>query len=289
MKDIQDKIRETVLPTEEELKEFGLTLRNGVELQLGKQDPLICIAERIAQRYPHHLVLIQSGGFLHAYNKSAYFLHKLKNYQLRLVGTDTHPAIRCGLPVSGHKRRLWRVCHEFGVPYLVALGTKGDYRLHINNESVKSSLMDEIPQDIVTKLIDDLSQTDRLRTARAVQILLKPEQVNFRLKQVGNELYQSLHRDLERFPTNHRYFVGRDAADCLSRLMRGIYSYAVSDNRAAILRQLSADVDLLKTIIQVIHQKQLIDAKKFGMRMAVVIEMGNLVGGLMSKLSKQSN
>lgn len=275
--------RETILPTEDELKEYGLTLRNGVELQLGKQDPLIKTAIVIAEKYPHHLILIQSGNFLHAYNKSAYFLHKLKNYILKVVGTEVQPAIRCGLPVSGHQRRLWKVCHDFGVPYLVALGTKGNHQLHISNETVTTSLMDDIPDDIVTKLIEDLSQTDRLRTTRAVQLLLKPEQVTFRLKQVGNDLYQYLHKDLERFPSNHRYFIGRDIADCLSRIVQGIYAYALSENRLQILRQLSAESDLMKMLIQSIFQIKLIDAKKFSMRSAIVIELGSIVGGLLAK------
>lgn len=280
-------LRETIFPTEDELKEYGLTMRNGVELQLGKQDPLIKIAMRISEQYPHHLVLIQSGNFLHAYNKSAYFLHKLKNYILKVVGTNVEPAIRCGLPVSGHQRRLWKVCHDFGVPYLVAVGSKGNHQLHISNETIETSLMDDIPDDIVTKLIEDLSQTDRLRTTSAVQLLLKPEQVTFRLKLVGNDLYQKLHKDLERFPTNHRYFIGRDIADCLGRIVRGIYSYAVSENRVLILRQLSTEADLMKMFIQAVFQSQLIDAKKFSMRSAILIELGSLVGGLLAKNKHQ--
>ena len=276
-------LRETILPTETELKEYGLTLRNGVELQLGKQDPLIKTAHQIAEKYPHHLILIQSGNFLHAYDKSAYFLHKLKNYILKVVGTDVHPSIRCGLPVAGHHRRLWKVCHDFGVPYLVALGTKGNHQLHISNENVTASLLDDIPNDIVAKLIDDLSQTDRLRTTRAVQLLLKPEQVTFRLKQVGNELYQKLHKDLASFPRNHRYFIGRDIADCLTRILQNIYSYALTDQRNQLLRQLSADTDLMKMLIQTLFQKKIINAEKFNIKSALAIELGNLIGGLLTK------
>lgn len=278
----------SISPTDEECSEYGLTLRNGVELQLGRQDPLIKIALRIAQQYPHHLVLIQAGNFLHAYNKSAYFLHKLKNYQLKVVGTETYPDIRCGLPIVGHKRRLWKVCHDFGVPYLIALGTKGNHALHINNESVTKSLLDDIPDQIVSNLIDDLSQTDRLRTTRAVQMLLKPEQITFRLKQVGNEIYRDLHRDLERFPTNHRYFIGRDIADCLGRIIQSVYAYASIEDRAKLLRGLSADIDLMKMLLQTIHQIKLIDMRKFSLRSASIIELGNIVGGLIGKIANKS-
>lgn len=286
--DARPQTLDNVCPTKEEQEEHGLVLRNGVDLQLGRQDPLIRIAERVAQKYPHHLALIQSGNFLHAYNKSAYFLHKLKNYQLRVVGTEAHPAIRCGLPVSGHKRRLWKVCQDFGVPYLVALGTKGNYQLHINNETIETSLIDEIPDNIVIKLIEDLSQTDRLHTAKAVQMLLKPEQITFRLKRVGNDLYQTLHRDLERFPTSHRHFIGRDIADCLGRIIRGIYAYSMTDQRHTILRHLSADIDMLKMLLQTIHQIHLIDMQKYSLRAALLIESGNLVGGLLAKITKAS-
>lgn len=272
-----------IRPTDEELKEHGLTLRNGIELQLGKQDPLIKSATLISKKYPHHLILIQSGGFLHAYDKSAYFLHKLKNYKLAVVGTETQPSIRCGLPLSGHKRRLWQVCRDFNVPYLVALGSKGNHELHINNETVASSLMDDIPADIVETLINDLSQTDRLRTTRAVQMLLKPEQITFRLKKVGTDLYQDLHKDLARLPKNHRYFIGRDIADCLGRILRSIYAYAISEKRLQILQQLSSDTDLIKMYIQAIYQAQHIDAPKFSQRSAVAIELGSIVGGLLTK------
>jgi hypothetical protein len=56
----EDKIRQAVIPTEDELKEFGLTVRNGVELQLGKQDPLIRIADRIGLIWLY-FVTIQTG------------------------------------------------------------------------------------------------------------------------------------------------------------------------------------------------------------------------------------
>ena len=139
--------------------------------------------------------------FLHAFNKSAYFLHKLKNYKLKMVGTVANPGIRCGLPVSGHKRRLWQVCHDFGAPYLVALGVKGAYVIHVSNESVTNSLIDDIPGDIVGQLIDDLSQTDKLRVAKSVQLLLKPEQVTFRLKQSS----VSFNRRGDNYIDNFRY------------------------------------------------------------------------------------
>ena len=49
-----------VLPSEQEREEYGLTLKNGVELQLGRQDPLLITAKRVAEKYPHHLCLAKA-------------------------------------------------------------------------------------------------------------------------------------------------------------------------------------------------------------------------------------
>ena len=271
-------------------------MRNGVELGLGRDDPLIRAAARIAEKYPHHLVLLQAGGFLHAYGRSAYFLHKLRGYKLRIVGAETSPDIRCGLPVRGHRKSLWYVCADYRVPFVVALGTRGAYQLHVSQEDVSRSLMDDIPEGMAQKLIEELCQTDRLRTARAAQILLKPSQVTFRLKQVTQEMYEKLHATIHRFPMDHRYFRGKDAADCMYRIMRLVHEYAASDQKSIILRRLSGEADLLKALFVSLHSKdrhgkqslQLIDGSKFGEWSALAIEMGDLIGGLIRKQFKPS-
>ena len=70
----------------------------------------------------------------------AYFLHALKKCKLTVVGPESAPSIRCGLPVAAHKRRLWHVVEEYKVPYVVALGTRATYVMHISKEDVQSSL-----------------------------------------------------------------------------------------------------------------------------------------------------
>jgi hypothetical protein len=44
-----------VLPSEQERDEFGLTLKNGVELQLGRQDPLLITANPLINEYQNSI------------------------------------------------------------------------------------------------------------------------------------------------------------------------------------------------------------------------------------------
>ena len=71
----------TPAPSALEIEAYALTLKNGIELGLGKQDPGIAIAAKLQAQYPHHLVLLQDGAFLHAYGKSAYFFARTQEVQ----------------------------------------------------------------------------------------------------------------------------------------------------------------------------------------------------------------
>ena len=274
-------------PTPEEIIRHQLTMHSGVNLGLGRQDPLLHTASELMKKFPHHLVFVQSGEFLEAFNKSAYFLHKLKNYKLTIVGTGAKVGIRSGMPVNSWKRRLWMICQEFKVPYAIAIGTKGSYEVLVSQEGVAHSLIDDVPDDIVEKLISDLSQTNQLRITKAMYSLLKPDQVTFRLKQVGNELYEKCHIDIEKLPTQHRFFLGKDFAERLMRIVEHIYGYASSPNRPELLRRLSIDTDLLKMLLQVMYKKNLYTSDKYNLRMAHIIELGNIIGGLQAKLARE--
>ena len=279
---------EQIQPTDQERKDYALTLRNSVELGLGREDPLIKTSAMVFKKYPHHLVLIQAGGFLHAYGKSAYFLHKLKGYRLRVVGPEAAPSIRCGLPVSRHRRSLWHVFADYKVPYVVALGSRGNYQIHVSREETNSSLIDEIPDTIVEQLVAELSQTDRLRTARAAQILLRPEQSTFRLKQAVDQLYEETHKDLKRMPRDLRVFVGQDLADCLGRIIRLVYGFSSSDDRIDLLKRLSGDIDLYRYFLDHWRKVGKLNNDKFNLRAALIIEMGSLVGGLINKYRRSA-
>lgn len=279
----------TPAPSALEIEAYALTLKNGIELGLGKQDPGIAIAAKLQAQYPHHLVLLQDGAFLHAYGKSAYFLHALKKYKLTVVGPESAPNIRCGLPVAAHKRRLWHVVEEYKVPYVVALGTRATYVMHISKEDVQSSLMDDIPPDIVRSIIEGLSQTDKLRVAKAVQMLLNPAQRTFRLKEVTLSLYKAVMQRIATLPNNHRYFLGKDVSECMARIMRAVYVYPRSTDRSKTLNFLSGEIDLLKDLFVAMHQMgkpTLLQSTVFSVWSAMAIEMGDLVAGLLYKNEK---
>lgn len=283
-KDAQD-----LTPSESEISDYVLTLKNGVELGLGKQDPGIRLAAKIEERYPHHLILLQDGFFLHAYGRSAYFLYKLKKYKLRVVGPENAPSIRCGMPVSAYKKRLWHVIADYKVPYVVALGNRADYHLHISREDVQQSLMDDIPENIVHSVIEGLTQTDRLRVSRAVQVLLNPAQRSFRLKAVALTLYKEVIQKISTLPMNHRYFIGKDISECVSRVLRLVYGYALTKEKVRLLSSLSAEIDLLREFITVMHsigKPSLLNGTLFSTWSAMTIELGDLTGGLLQKASK---
>lgn len=110
-------------PTSEELEQFSLRAFNGIEAGLGQADPVASVSSKLEQKYPGHLILVQAGKFLHGYDTSAYALSVLKKYKLKLVGTAEQPHLRVGFPAGNFQRRLWPMVNEFGIPYVVALGT----------------------------------------------------------------------------------------------------------------------------------------------------------------------
>jgi hypothetical protein len=101
-------------PTDDEMREHVI-VRNGIELSLSpdSQDPNVVLAKELHQKYPGHLVLIQAGDFLHAYNKCAHFLHRLKGYKMKLMGSGSGAYLRVGFPLSNSKRRIWKIMSEF--------------------------------------------------------------------------------------------------------------------------------------------------------------------------------
>lgn len=111
-------------------------------------DPHVGIAARLQAEYPHHLILVQAGNFLHAFNKSAYALHTLKQYKLRLAGPAKSPHLLVGFPVANYKQRLWPLVDEHNIPYVVT--TKDGITLC--DASVPSITLDVISDDIVQQV-----------------------------------------------------------------------------------------------------------------------------------------
>lgn len=275
-------------PTEEEVQEHAI-IRNGIELCLSSdsQDPNVVLAKDLHQKYPGHLVLIQAGDFLHAYNKCAHFLHRLKGYKMKLMGSGSGAYLRVGFPLSNSKRRIWKIMSEFKVPYLLVLGSRSaGYKTYMSDRDFDmKSLLLEITDDIVLHSIEELRQTDRLNHAATTKLLLNKE-VTFRLKAVAQELYGHLIRDVASYPRNHRHGLGRDMHDGASELLRLVFDYAPSLNRETILRRLSSVVDRVKFLISQAFELKLLSHDKINYRVALAVELGNLTGGLLGRLTK---
>jgi hypothetical protein len=275
-------------PTEDEVREHVI-VRNGIELCLSpdSQDPNVVLAKDLHQKYPGHLVLIQAGDFLHAYNKCAYFLHRLKGYKMKLMGSGSGVYLRVGFPLSNSKRRIWKIMSDFKVPYLLVLGNRSaGYKPYMSDIhfDMKSMLL-EITDDIVNSSIEELRQTDRLNHAATTKLLLNKE-VTFRLKAVAEELYGNLIRDVADYPRNHRHGLGRDMHEGASELLRLVFDYAPSLQREMILRRLSGAVDRVKFLIAQAFELKLLNNDKINHRVALAVELGNLTGGLLGKLMK---
>ena len=269
-------------PTDDDRQTFALRTVHGVELGLGAADPGAVTAARMAEAYPTHLVMIQAGKFLHAYDRSAYALHVLKQYRLKLVGSTTDPHIRAGMPAGNFKRRLWSMVAEFGIPYVVALGTQATgHTLYVSDQpSGNAAVLDAVSPEVVQQVIADLRQRQALNTAAARELLTQPENAGFRLKAHAQELDAALLQDIAKLPRDLRSTYGENLRDVMGRIMQAVFAFGLADNKPQVLRTLSADVDLLKHYIA---QAPRLSQVRFSFehRAGLAVELGRLVGGLL--------
>ena len=281
-----ENINKNPLPDEDELSSHAITITKGeIVLALGKQtDTGLSIAIELEKQFPNHLVLIRAGEFLHAFNKSAYFLNRMKNYKLTIAGDELKPHIRAGFPVRNSKRRLWRIMQDFQVPFVVALGTKATgYKLfHSEKYTEKASMLNEIRDDIVDQVINDIGQESAVTRARAAQLLLKQD-VTFRLKQVAQDLYAHCINDLSRMPKDFRSSIGQNIHDAISRILRNVFLYSRSKNRGDLLSMLSGEIDLIKHLLTEAFRLKLFHEEKFNSRAGLAVELGKITGGLLER------
>lgn len=268
-------------PTDIEQVQLSIRRINGVELGLGTDDPVAIISARIEAQYPAHLVLVQAGKFLHAYDRSAYTLHVLKQYRLKLVGA-TEPHIRAGLPAGNFKRRLWSIVAEFGIPYVVALGSQSTgHTLYISDQPTGNTIvLDAVTPDIVHQVIAELRQRDALNKTAARELLTQPDTAVFRLKAHAQDLDTALLQDIAKLPRDLRSTYGENLRAVMGRIMRAVFAFGLEDNKPALLRHLSADVDLIKHYLT--QAPRLSQARiAFEHRAGLAVELGRLVGGLL--------
>lgn len=268
-------------PTNEEIHEHSI---RSVEMEIGEPAPGAVFATELAQRYPNHLILIQAGKFLHAFDKSAYALHALKKYKIKLTGTTESPHLRVGFPVAQHNRRMWKILDEFGIPYVVALGSHADgYKIFESDmPRNRGKVLVAVSPEIVDGVIRELQQRSELNATATAQLLKSPEQASFQFKAKVQELDTLLTNDIAKMPRDLRCCYGENVRQTMHRIVRGSMAYGLSGDKKSLLRELSGDIDQLKHYIA---QSQKLDRLNvnFDHRAGLSVEIGRLVGGLIRK------
>lgn len=274
-------------PTDDERTQFSIATYKGIEVGLGNTDPVAAIARKLEEKHPGHLILVQAGKFLHGYDRTAYALHTLKQYQLQLVGATDNPHLRVGFPAGNFKRRLWSMVDEFKIPYAVALGTRENgHTVYVSEHADgNASMLSVVTDDIVQRVINDLRQRGEVNTAAAKQLMANPDTSGFNLKSRAQELDSRLMQDIIKMPRDLRATHGENMRACMARVMRNVYAYGTADRKPVVLHDISADVDLLKHYLA---QAPRLNRKKFAFehRVGLAVELGRLVGGLIRSAGK---
>jgi hypothetical protein len=271
----------TQKPTIEEQSQLAIRCYHGIELGLGQADPVAAIAAKLEAAHPGHLALVQAGKFLHGYDRTAYALNVLKRYKLKLVGSPEVPHIRVGFPAGNFKRRLWSMVADFGIPYAIALGTQATgHTVYVSAQPTgNSQVLASVTDQIVSQVIEDLRQRGELNKAAAKELLTHPDTAGFQLKSRAQDLDTQLIQDIVKMPREWRVTFGENLRTCMARILRGVMAYGLEENKPALLRAISADVDCLKHYLAQAQQLNRIRLA-FGHRAGLAVELGRLVGGL---------
>lgn len=269
-------------PTSDEQQQFSIRAFRGIEAGLGQADPTAEIARKLEAQHPHHLILVQAGKFLHGFDRTAYALATLKKYQLKLVGTAIDPHIRVGFPAGNFKRRLWSMVAEFGIPYAVALGTQASgHTVYVSGQSNDNApVLAAVSEQVIQEVIADLRQRGELNKAAAQQLLTNPDTAGFKLKSQAQDLDTQLLFDIVKMPRDLRCTYGENLRSCMGRIMFAVFAFGLEGNKPALLRTLSADVDLLKHYLTQAPRLSQLKGFAFEHRAGLAVELGRLVGGL---------
>ncbi len=271
----------TTSPTIDEQAQLAIRAYPGIELGLGQDDPVAAIAAKIEEQHPGHLILVQAGKFLHGFDRTAYTLATLKGYKLKLVGTIAAPHLRVGFPAGNFKRRLWSMITDFGIPYAVALGTLANgHTVYVSEQpSGNAQVLDGVSHQVVSEVIADLRQRNEVNKLAARELLTHPDTACFQLKAKAQDLDTQILQDIVRMPRDLRTTYGENLRGCMSRVLQGVMTYGLEENKPALLRALSAEVDCLKHYIA---QAPRLSGLKiaFEHRASLAVELGRLVGGL---------
>gem|GEM_PF-1081614 len=246
----------------------------GIEVTFGAADPHVEISAKLQAQYPHHLVLVKAGNFLHAFNKSAYALHILKQYKIRLAGPAKSPHLLVGFPLANYKQRLWPLFNEHSLAY-VCITKSG---IEVSNEA-SSTVLDTVSDDIVNQVIADLITQKQLNTSSTAKALANPNTQDFLFKTKAADLDMQLLEDIIKLPRDIRVTWGENVRQTMQRIMRNTFLYGNEDNKPQLLKQLSADIDLMRHYIS---QAKALNRFKFSFdhRVGLVVELGKILGGL---------
>lgn len=271
----------TQVPTTEEQAQLDIRSYRGIELGLGEADPVAAIAARLEGAHPGHLVLVQAGKFLHGYDRTAYALATLKGYKLRLVGATEAPHLRVGFPAGNFKRRLWPLVADFGIPYAVALGSQAaGHTIYVSSQpSGNTEVLAAVSDAIVAQVVEDLRQRNEVNKAAARELLTHPDTAGFKLKAQAQALDTQILQDIVKMPRELRATYGENLRACMGRILRGVMAYGLEENKPALLRTISADIDCLKHYIAQAPQLSRLKLA-FEHRAGLAVELGRLVGGL---------
>lgn len=173
---------------------------SGIEVTFTATDSHVEISDKLQAKYPHHLVLVQAGNFMHAFNKSAYALHTLKQYKIRLAGPAKCPHLLVGFPVANYKQRLWPIVDEHNISYVVVNKTDID----ACEATAPSYALDAISDDIVNQVIADLITSKQLKTSTTAKALANPNTQDFIFKTKAAELDSRLLQDIIKLPRDLR-------------------------------------------------------------------------------------
>ncbi len=268
-------------PNHDEQSTFAISSFRGIAVGLGDTDPGAAIAAKLAAQHPAHLVLVQAGGFLHGYDRTAFALHTLKHYKLQLVGTPAEPHLRIGFPVGNFKRRLWPLVADFGIPYAIALGRRGsEHTIYVSaDRDNNANLLATVSDDVVAEAIADLRQHSKLNQAAAAKLLSQADTAGFQLKARAQDLDLALLQDILKMPRHVRATFGENVRSCMARIIRDVMAYGLEQDKAARLRSLSGDVDALKHYLAQVPRLSSLRLN-FESRVSSAVELGRLVGGL---------
>jgi hypothetical protein len=237
---MSNKVSETPKPTPDELNQHGLKTFKGIEVGLGEADPVATIAAKLEELHQGHLILVQAGNFLHGYDRTAYALAILKKYKLKLVGTAADPHIRVGFPIGNFKRRLWTVLEEFGIPYVVALGTLESGRtIHVSAKPAgNNQVLESVSSKVIQEVIEDLKQRGEINKAAASQLLASPYSACFQLRSKTQQMDTDILRDILKMPRDLRATFGENMRICIGRILRNVMAYGNVWDAAAGIRKL---------------------------------------------------